>query len=274
MEENVKVERTVINNMRYYKVTQFADEHDTVGIIRGIFPSITTILSNTADKSFLKKWEQKIGKEAADKITENATRRGTVMHRLCEIYLGLPMDMPKEERLEKTITASITDAEICSFDNRAIIVGGMLFYNYIRSGSFDFIKKNIVTERFLWTDKHGGYAGTVDNISEMVATELLGEHAAVIDFKTALKPKDNNRIEDYKIQTSAYAVMAYHRLGIKVKRTHIMISNEKTETPQIFTLEAADLKHYYGLFQERLNAFYNKFPPISLEVMSAENDLF
>lgn len=260
--------------MRYYKVTKFADENDKIGTVVGIFPSMTTVLSNTANKYFLKKWEQKIGVEAAKKITENANKRGTVMHRLCEIYLGLPQDMPKPDKLQKTLDMSITDEEINQFDTRAIIVGGMLFYNYLRNNSFDFIKANVATEMFLWTDKHGGYAGTVDNISTIFATNEFGEHDAIIDFKTALKPKDPEFIEDYKCQVAGYAVMAFHRLGIKVKRAYIMISNEITDKPQIVILDSDELNHYYKEFRERLRIFYDKYPPISVDLINGEDELF
>lgn len=255
--------------MRYYKVTQFAGPEDTVGIVRGIFPSVTTVLGQTANKMFLKKWEKKIGVENAQRITENAGKRGTVMHRLCEIYLGLPDAMEKKDRLEETLRQSVTDKEICSFNNRDIIVGGMLFYNYIRSGTFDIIKKTVITEKFLWTDRHGGYAGTVDNISI-----LLDDTHSIIDFKTALKPKDENWIEDYKNQVSAYAVAAYDRLKIKAKSANILISNEVTPTPQIFRLEAQDMKAYYEEFIRRLNQFYEKYPPIQADLINAEDDLF
>lgn len=264
-----KVERVVINNMRYYKVTQFSGPDDTVGIVRGIFPSVTTVLGQTANKLFLKKWEKKIGVENAQRITENAGKRGTVMHRLCEIYLGLPFEMDKKERLEETLRRSVTDKEICSFDNRSIIVGGMLFYNYIRAGTFDIIKKTIITEKFLWTERHGGYAGTVDNIST-----LLDDTDSIIDFKTALKPKDENYIEDYRNQVSAYAVAAYDRLKIKAKSANILISNEVTPTPQVFRMEAKDMKEYYTSFTQRLAQFYAKYPPIKVDLINAEDDLF
>jgi genome maintenance exonuclease 1 len=264
-----KVERVVINNMRYYKVTQFSGPDDKIGIIRGIFPSVTTVLGQTSDKLFLKKWEKKIGIENAQRITENAGKRGTVMHRLCEIYLGLPHEMDKKERLEETLRQSVTDKEICSFDNRSIIVGGMLFYNYIRSGTFDMIKKTVITEKFLWTERAGGYAGTVDNISI-----LSDDSESIIDFKTALKPKDEDWIQDYKLQVSAYAVAAYDRLGTKAKSANILISNEISPTPQIFRLEQKDMRAHYEEFKERLNWFYNKYPPIKADLLNAEDDLF
>jgi hypothetical protein len=265
--ERESLERVVINNMRYYKVTQFADDEDKTGKVVGIFPSVTSVLGATEDKSFLKRWEKRIGKENAQYITESAGRRGTVMHRLCEIYLGLPSMMNPKDRLEETLRMSVTDKEINEFDNRAKIVGGMLFYNYIRCNTFSIIKETRLTERFLWSIRGGGYAGTVDNVSE-----LWDMTDAVIDFKTSLKAKDPNGIENYKCQVAAYAVAVYDRLGIKCRSAHIMISNEADLEPQTITLDSTELKKYYNKFLERLTEFYTKFPPVQLEPES--DDLF
>ena len=88
------------------------------------------------------------------------------MHRLCEIYLNLPASMSAKDRLEDTLSLARLDDEIDQFDNRAKIVGGMLFYNFIKSHSFEEIKRVIAQEKFLWTARDGGFAGTVDNVSE------------------------------------------------------------------------------------------------------------
>jgi len=262
-----KIERVVLNNMRYYKVTHFADKNDTEGKVIGIFPSVTSVLGATADKTFLKKWENKIGKEKAEYITKSAGRRGTVMHRLCELYLSLPNMMEPEDRLDETLRMSTNDKEINEFDNRAKIVGGMLFYNFIRNNTFQLIKESKMQERFLWTIRGGGYAGTVDNVSE-----LWNNEDCIIDFKTARKKKDPNNIEDYKCQVGAYAVAVYDRTGLKPKSAHILISNEKDNEPQDIFLDSKELKLYYNKFLERLAIFYTKFPPIQIGEIST--DLF
>lgn len=264
-----KIERVVLNNMRYYKVIQYSDEVDAIGHIVGIFPSVTTVLGQTGDKFFLKRWEKSIGKENAERITQNAGKRGTVMHRLCEIYLGLPTEMSDADRLEATLIQSNTDKEINAFDNRARIIGGMLFFNFIRAGTFNSIKQNFVTEKFLWTERSGGYAGTVDNVSMM-----LDDTYSVIDFKTALKPKDESYIEDYKRQVGAYAVAVFDRVGVKVESANIMISNEKSHIPQIFRMDRIELKKYYLEFVQRLKNFYEKFPPLDEGIVSSDGDLF
>jgi len=244
-----QIQRVIKNGLRYYEVK--VDNE-----IVGVYPSVTSILGETADKAWLERWEKRIGTDNAKEISQNAVERGTVMHRLCELYLNLPEDMSKQDRLNETLSLSKLDDEIEKFDNRAKIVGGMMFFNYIRSGFFNSIKKVLMQERFLWSTRGGGYAGTVDNVSELI--DDLG--ISVIDFKTAKKPKIEKFIDDYKHQVAAYAVAVFDRTGIRVNQARIWISNEQTFEPQEFIMGPSDLKEYHQKFQQRLQQFYEKYP--------------
>jgi len=248
MSESIK--RVVLNGFRYYQVS------DLTGII-GTFPSVTSVLGDTSDKSGLDAWRNRVGHQKADQIGQDAANRGTVMHRLCEIYLNLPQSMSAKDRLEDTLSLARIDDEIDQFDNRAKIVGGMLFYNFIKSNSFDEIKRVIAQERFLWTARDGGFAGTVDNVSELIT----GDHA-IVDFKTARKPKEEKWIEDYKNQVAAYSVAVWDRLQVKTVTCRIWISNEVNLAPQHFRMDSSEMREYYFKFRERLAEFYKKNPPI------------
>jgi genome maintenance exonuclease 1 len=245
-----KIRRVVINGFRYYEVS------DASGVI-GTYPSVTSVLGETSDKTGLDAWRNRIGHEKADRIGKDATDRGTVMHRLCELYLNLPASMKETDRLEETLSLARLDDEIDQFDSRAKIVGGMLFYNYIKSGSFNEIKQVIAQEKFLWTSRDGGFAGTLDNLSVLVSDET-----GIVDFKTARKPKDEKWIEDYKRQVSAYAVAVWDRLGIKVNTCRIWISNEQSISPQHFRMSSSEMRDYYFSFREKLAEFYKKNPPL------------
>ena len=48
------------------------------------YPSITSVLGDTADKSFLIEWKKRVGEEKANAISRASLRRGTSMHKLCE----------------------------------------------------------------------------------------------------------------------------------------------------------------------------------------------
>jgi genome maintenance exonuclease 1 len=250
MSESIK--RVVLNGFRYYQVS------DSTGIL-GTFPSVTSVLGDTSDKSGLDAWRNRVGHQKADQIGQDAANRGTVMHRLCEIYLNLPQSMSAKDRLEDTLSLARIDDEIDQFDNRAKIVGGMLFYNFIKSNSFDEIKRVIAQERFLWTARDGGFAGTVDNVSELIT----GDHA-IVDFKTARKPKEEKWIEDYKNQVAAYSVAVWDRMQVKTVTCRIWISNEVNLAPQHFRMDSSEMREYYFKFRERLAEFYKKNPPIVL----------
>lgn len=245
---NETIKRVNINGFRHYRVT-----HDD--LIIGIFPSVTSILGETGDKEWLEHWENRIGKEAANRISTDATDRGTVMHRLCELYLNLPMSLSAQDRLVETLAASRLDDEIDQFDTRAKIVGGALFYNYIRANTFVDIAEVIHQEKFVWSKRAGGYAGTLDNLSKLVTGEY-----AIIDFKTSKKPKEDAQIEDYKMQVAAYAVAVWDRYKIKVSTCRILVSSESSADPQTFVMTPKDIKEYFEKFKLRAKNFYELHP--------------
>jgi genome maintenance exonuclease 1 len=74
---------------------------------------------------------------------------------------------------------------------------------------------------------HLKVAGRVDCIAE------FDGKLAVIDFKTASKPKEEKWILNYFMQCAAYAVMYEERTGISVPRIVVIIA-VADELPQIF----------------------------------------
>ena len=70
----VELETTNINGQRYYimpdKVTKLK--------------SVTSILSEKMDKTALLEWRKRVGEEEANKISTQAARRGTSIHKMAE----------------------------------------------------------------------------------------------------------------------------------------------------------------------------------------------
>ena len=52
-----------------------------------VYPSVTTVLS-MQDKSYLKEWRDRVGEEEADRITQEACRRGEKFHAVVEQFLN------------------------------------------------------------------------------------------------------------------------------------------------------------------------------------------
>ena len=118
---------------------------------------------------------------------------------------------------------------------------------------FDRVKKVIAAESFLWSKV--GYAGTVDNISEMTDGSVL-----VIDYKNSRRPKREEWVQDYFVQGSSYFIAYWERSGQRPDGVEIWISNEEDSIPQIFKLTVDDIKYYFKEFQRRLKMFQEKYP--------------
>jgi len=218
----------------------------------GVFPSVTTVLSTTGDKTGLERWKKRVGQEEAERIAKEATNRGSVMHKHLEIYLGQDLTQDKENLLKSSKDLAGTDAEINSFNDKAKDLGQDLFMKFYKNDDFfPTIENTIFQEKFLWFNKDGiGYAGTVDNFS------LLKDGSRkVIDFKTAKKPKNDNWIIDYKLQVAAYSIAIWQRHGIKPDGAEIWIANEIDDVPQKFILSFDELRFFFELFMQRLKRF-------------------
>ena len=246
------IKRVEHNGLRYYEVT--SDD----GNVIGVYPSITTVLGETTDKSGLDKWKKRVGEAEAKRISELSMNRGTVMHRLIELYKATKGD--KKERLNKLKEIASTDEETQQFsgeENGAIWLAGgwemfMKFY-FNSSQYFDRIDEVISAEVFLWSQQ--GYAGTVDNISKITDGRTL-----VIDYKNSRRPKRDAWVQDYFVQGSAYFIAHWERSGNRPDGVEIWIANEEDSIPQTFSLTVEDVKHYFTEFKRRLNLFNEKYP--------------
>lgn len=251
--ENYQIERVHENGLRFYQVT----EDDKV-IAK--LPSVTTVLGNTKDMSGLEKWKKRVGEAEANRISTLSMNRGTIMHRLIELYKGKTSG-DATERLVKLKEIAKEDDEVNEFQDHE---NGELFlqeawkffykFYYNSADYFDRVEDVLEAETFLWTTKAGGWAGTVDNISKLVDNKIV-----IIDYKNSRKPKQENWIQDYFIQTSAYFIAYWDRTGIKADGAEIWIANEIDNLPQTFSLTQRDLEFYSNEFIRRRKLFKEKF---------------
>lgn len=190
------------------------------------YPSITTVLSAYNQKAIFE-WRQRVGEEEANKISRQASSRGTRIHTLCEMYLN------NQEPAFKT------PLDVETFNTFKPVLHR--------------INNIYVQEQRMYSD-HLRIAGTVDCIAE------FDGKLSVIDFKTAKRLKNKDDIENYFMQASAYAIMFEERFGIPVNRTVIAIAVDGEE-PQVF-IEKRDkyvkgLLHYRDLYES--NSIKRKF---------------
>jgi genome maintenance exonuclease 1 len=204
--------RETIDGVRYYQVP---DAEELLKLV-----SITSVTSHK-NRAFFAKWRKKVGEETADRITRQATSRGTDMHTLTECYLkneGLPEVQPLSDYLFK-----IAKPELNKIDNIHALESSLY-------------------------SKVLGVAGTVDCIAE-----FDGE-LAIIDFKTSKKPKPVEWIEHYFVQCMAYGCMLYELTGISVKKLVIIMACENGEC---VVYEERDKTKYIKLLQEYIREFLN-----------------
>ena len=176
------------------------------------YPSITTILS-LQDKPGLEKWKKDVGEKEAKRISQESMRIGTAVHQMCEIYLNnLVVKLDKSEKV-------IRD----TFNRIRFLLGNI---------------DNIVgTEITLYSDLLR-VAGTADCIAEYNGVP------SVIDFKTSRKPKKEEWIDDYYMQTFAYKLMFEEMTGIEIKQVVILIACVDQFDVQVFKKPASDSDKY------------------------------
>lgn len=232
-----------IENKRHYKVqTQSTDIY---------LPSVTTIIGCMSDKSKLDEWRENVGKETAESITLFSVNRGTVMHSYIENYLSY--DKVSKSYLEESLKTTFESVKDL-YSEKEISVGRKLFYNFYLDNTFNKIKKIILQEEMLWSLNGGGYAGRTDCIY-MDHDDLY----VISDYKTSKKPKNEQDIESYKIQISAYYVAYWQLYGIKPDRCEIWISNEYDNIPQIFTISKSEVKKWYTIFIDMVKKYHLQY---------------
>lgn len=246
-----EISRVQENGLRFYKVTEGEE-------LIAKLPSVTTILGETKDKSGLEKWKKRVGEAEAKRISELSMNRGTIMHRLIELYKATEGEA--SERLNKLKAISKDDEEVNQFaneENGALYLeeAWKFFYKFWFNSSdyFDRVNEVLEAETFLWTIKGGGWAGTVDNVSKMIDGTIK-----IIDYKNSRKPKREDWVQDYYLQASAYFIAYWDMTGIKAEGAEIWIANEVDNLPQTFSLTQKDLEFYAKEFIRRRGMFKEK----------------
>jgi hypothetical protein len=189
------------------------------------YPSVTTVLG-ILKKEGLQKWRDSIGEKVAQWEMGRAARRGKATHTLVEQYL-------------KNETPSIRD----------VLPLGLfkLLKPYI-----DQIDNIHLLEAIMYSKKLT-IAGQVDCVAE------YNGKLSVIDFKTANKERQEDWIDNYFMQTSAYAYMYEETFGTPIEQIVILLGNEDG-TAQCFIKEKKD---YEQNLIEAIDGFYKYYEELN-----------
>ena len=187
-------------------------------------PSVTTILSKTKDKSFLKKWRAKVGEEEAEKIIRDSAKIGTALHLYIERFVNgdkykdlTEVGVQAEKMAQKIIDEAFKD----------------------------------ITE--IWgSEVHlynpGKYAGTTDMVG------VYKGRPTIIDFKQTNRPKKREWVQDYLMQLAAYAAAHNAMFDTEIERGVVLMCSRDL-TFQRFELEGEKFVRATNAFMKKLDAY-------------------
>ena len=239
----INIERRAYPWGRAYVVQQNGEEL--------IFPSVTTILKLLENEKYVR-LRQEFGEEKWDKIMANAAERGTIMHRMLELFL---LEWDKSRDVEKALKtaqeyaieeANNSDAARLKIVNRA----RNLFWNFYHDRFWESISEIVDNEVFLWTQFKGGWAGASDFVFRNLEKRLV-----VDDFKSSTSEKEEDDILGYKLQIAAYMFMCAEKYQEIPAMGRIRVSNENSDQIQTFIVHDYELKEYLKIFLDLLEKF-------------------
>jgi CRISPR/Cas system-associated exonuclease Cas4 (RecB family) len=213
------VDSTITINGRFYITKE------------GRFPSVTTMLGATADKSFLIEWRKRVGNEAADKKTKHSTDVGTEMHTLLEMYLAGTTHSPAD------------------FSSKSIA-----FYKKIKP----LLQSKIATWCHIEIPVFSAtyqLAGRVDLLAKTEDGQLI-----MVDYKSnhnLTRLKKDDEVLDYKLQVTAYCKMFEETYGYKVTQGLILMTNGLTNQHWAFNPD-----DYVVQLKERIQTYYDNITHI------------
>ena len=214
------------NKYNYHQGTRITDHGTRVYNIAGYkLPSVTTILAQTKDKTYLNDWRNKIGNEEADRIFNLSSKRGTAMHKFLE------------KHIQGTGYEDLTDIGVQAkpMAQKIIEIG------------FTPIEHYFGCEVMLHYP--GLYAGSTDLVCEHNGLETIA------DFKQSNKPKREEWIDDYKLQIAAYAMAHDYVYGSQIRQGIIMVCTPDCYY-QEFKFQDSELRRWKHEFLKRLDSYY------------------
>jgi hypothetical protein len=191
-------------------------------------PSVTTILDATKDKSHLKDWEDRVGKEEAERVRNDSATVGTHMHNVIErLLLNRPLEVPRTW----------------------LHVKGYRMGHQLIEHFFPHVDEVWGAEVSLYVPNT--YAGTSDCVG------IYKGKPCIMDFKQTNRPKKREWIEDYFLQLAAYAVAHDRVHGTKIDQGTIMMMSQGGE-PQEFITVGREFDGYKDKWWRRVEQYQKR----------------
>ena len=169
--------------------------------------SVTTIISEKSDKTALYEWRKKVGEEEANRISTQAARRGTSIHKIAERYVLNEENIYRDEMPINVETFKPLKEVLDRHVDNILGIELPLYSKALRC------------------------AGRTDLVAEYDGV------LSIIDFKTSRKPKKEEWIENYFLQSTVYSMMFEWTYKFAVPQIAIIITVDNEKTPQTFVME-------------------------------------
>ena len=192
-------------------------------------PSVTTVLSDTGDKTALIAWRKRVGDAEANRVSKEAAGLGTKVHNALEKYvLNEEYDIKGNNHISIMAKTMLDE----------MIAKGLSQVDEIWGVEVALIAKGL-------------YAGTSDAVGMFNGVE------SIIDFKTAKKIKKREWIDDYFMQGCAYALAHNEMFGTNIKQVAILMIDREGKYAD-FVIEGDEFEEYCHKWATRLADYYNK----------------
>jgi len=197
------------------------------------YPGVSTILRATQSYEkirALQRWRERVGEAEAQRISQEATSRGSLLHKITETHL-------KGEDVSAVLAAAgSAQAEIVT-----------PFWEQVQT-VLPALKDPFLVESVVW-HPIGHYAGAIDLACHW--EDDTGRYPVVLDWKTSLRPKRWEYLEDYLLQLTAYGAALNRSHDLKIQQGILIVSSP--EALQVFPV---DLKEHWGRWMQRLYQFW------------------
>lgn len=190
------------------------------------YASVTTVLSDYG-KEGLMEWRKRVGEEKANEISRKATTRGTSVHKVIETFLNNE-DISQHDMMPNVKSLfHRMKPELEKMDNIHCLET-RLFSHKLR------------------------LAGTVDCIAEHKGV------LSVVDFKTSVRLKKKEQIQNYFMQGVAYADMFNEMTGLEVNQIIILIGVDTANFAQTLVVKKDEMDVHRQELHKYIEAYYNK----------------
>ena len=216
------------NKYDYQKYTR-QEEHGsrTYNVGEKKIPSVTTILSATQSeekKASLDRWRERVGYQEAQRITQQASTRGTEMHYVLENYI--------DGRGYLNLSPEGAQARLMAHE----------------------IVQNLEKLKVVWGNEvslayDDRWAGATDVVG------LYDDQPTIIDFKQSNKPKREEYVEDYYYQIAAYSLAHKKQYGPITQGLICICTKDKLY--QEFKMNEVKLSEYEDKWLERVEKYHN-----------------